>query len=138
MTKIIPNLVPIEKCVPVPKEVCVSARVNPKKISKPVIKQWCGPRPEREGRNALLTMSLSTGVMDPVLVIQSKEGGDGENCTVAVPEDIVTENAGVVWFRLFLLDDYRVMKCWGSYSNQTTSSALPGEDCFIYDSRTSR
>ncbi len=41
--QIIPSLVPHEKCVDVPKEVCTTARVNPRKVMKPVIKRWCGP-----------------------------------------------------------------------------------------------
>lgn len=40
---IVPSLVPHETCVDVPKEVCTTARVNPRKIQKPVIKRWCGP-----------------------------------------------------------------------------------------------
>lgn len=31
----------VQECVDVPKEVCVRAKVNPRKNKKPVIKKWC-------------------------------------------------------------------------------------------------
>ena len=47
MTKLVPRLEPVEECVDVPKEVCVRAKSNPRKVSKPVVKKWCyTPTPE--------------------------------------------------------------------------------------------
>ena len=31
----------VEECVDVPKEICTRSRTNPKKVKKPVIKNWC-------------------------------------------------------------------------------------------------
>lgn len=31
----------VEECVDIPKEICTKSRRNPKKIKKPVIKNWC-------------------------------------------------------------------------------------------------
>jgi len=41
VTKLVPQLEPVEECVDVPKEVCTRARSNPRKVKKPVIKTWC-------------------------------------------------------------------------------------------------
>jgi len=40
-TVLVPRLVERPKCIKVPREVCVNQRVNPKKLFKPVIKEWC-------------------------------------------------------------------------------------------------
>jgi len=40
-TVLVPKLVRQANCIKVPKEVCVMAKTNPKKVMKPVIKQWC-------------------------------------------------------------------------------------------------
>eukprot|EP00091_Calanus_sinicus_P007224 TRINITY_DN18165_c0_g1_i1.p1 TRINITY_DN18165_c0_g1~~TRINITY_DN18165_c0_g1_i1.p1 ORF type:complete len:139 (+),score=18.72 TRINITY_DN18165_c0_g1_i1:328-744(+) len=40
-TKLVPALKEVERCVDVPKEVCVRSQRNPRKVSKPVIKNWC-------------------------------------------------------------------------------------------------
>ena len=42
-------MVPSEKCVDIPKEVCVRVRTNPRKIKKPVIKKWCYVPTEESG-----------------------------------------------------------------------------------------
>ena len=36
-----PALEPKQKCVNVPREICVRMRVNPKKVKKPVVREWC-------------------------------------------------------------------------------------------------
>jgi len=41
VTKLVPRLMPKEECVDVPKEICSRARRNPRKVQKPMIKQWC-------------------------------------------------------------------------------------------------
>ncbi|QQP39251.1 Uncharacterized protein FKW44_020073 [Caligus rogercresseyi] len=38
---LVPSLVPKKNCVKVPKEVCVNTKTNPRKITKPVVKNWC-------------------------------------------------------------------------------------------------
>ena len=41
VTKLVPLLKPREECVDIPKEVCVRAKVNPRKTKRPIIKKWC-------------------------------------------------------------------------------------------------
>jgi len=40
-TVLVPRLVQQPNCVKVPKEVCINAKTNPKKVKKPVVKEWC-------------------------------------------------------------------------------------------------
>jgi len=40
-TVLVPRLVQQPNCIKVPKEVCVNAKSNPKKVKKPVVKEWC-------------------------------------------------------------------------------------------------
>lgn len=40
-TVLVPRLVQQPNCIKVPKEVCVNAKTNPKKVKRPVIKEWC-------------------------------------------------------------------------------------------------
>ena len=40
-TVLVPRLVQQPNCIQVPKEICVDAKINPRKVSKPVIKEWC-------------------------------------------------------------------------------------------------
>ncbi len=55
---IVPSLVQKETCMDVPKEVCTTARVNPRKTKKPVFKRWCGPVPENEPQCPLVCANL--------------------------------------------------------------------------------
>ena len=41
LTKLVPLLKENESCIDVPMEVCQKVKRNPKKVSHPVIKQWC-------------------------------------------------------------------------------------------------
>jgi len=38
---LVPRLVPKPNCVKVPKEICVNTKSNPRRVKKPVVKQWC-------------------------------------------------------------------------------------------------
>merc|ERR1711971_1128058 len=40
-TVLVPRLVQQPNCIKVPKEVCVNERTNPKKVTRPVVKEWC-------------------------------------------------------------------------------------------------
>ena len=41
ITKLVPLLKENESCIDVPMEVCQKVKRNPKKVSHPVVKQWC-------------------------------------------------------------------------------------------------
>ncbi|XP_059088682.1 uncharacterized protein LOC131884816 [Tigriopus californicus] len=43
--KIIPKLEQRVKCIDVPREVCITVQVEAKKVSRPVVKKWCGILP---------------------------------------------------------------------------------------------
>jgi len=45
-TVLVPRLVQKPRCVKVPREVCVNTRGNPRKILKPIVKEWCYSRSE--------------------------------------------------------------------------------------------
>jgi len=49
VTKLLPQLQEVEECVNVPKEICTRSRTNPKKVKKPVIKNWCYTPSEESG-----------------------------------------------------------------------------------------
>ena len=36
-----PRLVPKPNCVKVPKEICINTKKNPRRVKKPVVKEWC-------------------------------------------------------------------------------------------------
>jgi hypothetical protein len=40
-TVLVPRLVLKPNCIKVPKEICVETKVNPRKVKKPVIREWC-------------------------------------------------------------------------------------------------
>jgi len=40
-TVLVPRLVLKPNCIKIPKEICSEAKVNPRKVSKPVIREWC-------------------------------------------------------------------------------------------------
>jgi len=41
VSRLVPRLTPKTRCVPVPREVCVRMRINPRRVRKPVVKTWC-------------------------------------------------------------------------------------------------
>jgi hypothetical protein len=41
VTRLVPNLKPVEECTDVPKEVCSRNKLPPRVIKKPVTKKWC-------------------------------------------------------------------------------------------------
>ena len=41
VTKLVPQLKRVENCIDVPKEICVRAEKNPRKVKYPVIRNWC-------------------------------------------------------------------------------------------------
>jgi len=40
-TVLVPRLTKQPNCIKVPKEICVNAKTNPRKVKRPVIKEWC-------------------------------------------------------------------------------------------------
>ena len=36
-----PRLVQQPNCIKVPKEICINVKSNPRKVTKPVVKEWC-------------------------------------------------------------------------------------------------
>ena len=47
VTRLVPNLKPVEECTDVPKEVCSKNKLPPRVVKKPVTKKWCySPEPE--------------------------------------------------------------------------------------------
>jgi hypothetical protein len=38
---LVPRLVPKPNCIKVPKEICVNTKNNPRRVKKPVVKEWC-------------------------------------------------------------------------------------------------
>merc|ERR1712226_510623 len=38
---LVPRLVPKPNCIKVPKEICVNTKHNPRRVKKPVVKEWC-------------------------------------------------------------------------------------------------
>jgi len=49
ITRLVPKLVQVPECIDVPKEICTQNKVNPRKIKKPVIKNWCYTPTEESG-----------------------------------------------------------------------------------------
>ena len=40
-TKLVPGLKPVTECTDVPKEICSTSRINPKREARPSIQKWC-------------------------------------------------------------------------------------------------
>jgi len=40
-TVLVPRLIQQPNCIKVPKEICINVKANPKKVKKPVVKEWC-------------------------------------------------------------------------------------------------
>jgi len=56
-TVLVPRLVKKPNCIKVPKEICVNARVNPKKVKRPVIKEWCYRPSDLENQSSRLALN---------------------------------------------------------------------------------
>ena len=51
VTKLIPQLVPTQTCMDVPREVCSKSKVNPRRVKRPVIRKVCIKKDEGAGGN---------------------------------------------------------------------------------------
>lgn len=56
-TVLVPRLIQKPNCVKVPKEVCVNAKTNPRKVKKPVIKEWCYKPSDLKNSSSRLALS---------------------------------------------------------------------------------
>jgi len=56
-TVLVPRLILQPNCIKVPKEVCVEAKVNPRKVKKPVIKEWCYKPSDLQSPSSRLALS---------------------------------------------------------------------------------
>lgn len=56
-TVLVPRLVQQPNCIKVPKEICVNAKTNPKKVKKPIVKQWCYKPSDLKAPNTRLALS---------------------------------------------------------------------------------
>jgi hypothetical protein len=45
MTRVVPSLEPVTKCIDTPKEICKNIMINKRKEMRPMVKKWCGPDP---------------------------------------------------------------------------------------------
>jgi len=41
VTKLVPQLKPVTECTNVPKEICATSKINPRKVARPAIQKWC-------------------------------------------------------------------------------------------------
>ena len=57
VTKLVPQLKEVENCFDMPKEVCGSAKVNPRKVAKPALKKWCFKEDAERSGHRLFTKS---------------------------------------------------------------------------------
>merc|ERR1712141_19359 len=53
ITRLVPKLVEVQECVDVPKEICNRSKQNPRKVKKPIIKNWCYTPSEEEDLQSL-------------------------------------------------------------------------------------
>ena len=82
------SLKPAEECVDIPKEVCVRAKVNPRKIKRPIIKKWCYT-PKVEGSET----------EDDTETNDNLENTDDNEETTFAPDDSNDEEQDSVDFR---------------------------------------
>jgi hypothetical protein len=59
VSRVVPGQEPKTHCIEVPKEICTNVRVNKEKVMRPMVKKWCGPKPES------LTTTASTVLTYP-------------------------------------------------------------------------
>lgn len=77
MTKQIPYLKPAEECVEIPKEICVRAKVNPRKIKRPIVKKWCYT-PREEGLAPVVDVDDNDKVDEDVETLETTLAPDSE------------------------------------------------------------
>ena len=53
ITRLVPKLVEVPECVYVPKEICSRSKQNPRKVKKPIIKNWCYTPSDEAGLQSL-------------------------------------------------------------------------------------
>merc|ERR1719328_675170 len=53
ITRLVPKLVEVQECVDVPKEICNRSKQNPRKVKKPIIKNWCYTPSEEDDLQSL-------------------------------------------------------------------------------------
>ena len=69
VTKLVPELVPQQECVQVPKEVCAMSKANPKKVKVPFIQNWCyDPKEVDGGSTTTSTTSTTTGATQAPMI----------------------------------------------------------------------
>ena len=69
----------VNECVDVPKEVCSVEQVNPRQVSRPIIKKWCTRDPTLIGAAALGASST------PKPVVANPSGQDSTNTALPGP-----------------------------------------------------
>ena len=75
------RLKPVEECVDIPKEVCVRAKVNPRRIKRPIIKKWCYTPRSDENENEGLEADAD-----------NSDNADDENTTPTPTDDADQES----------------------------------------------
>ena len=62
VSKVVPGMEPVNHCVETPKEICEYVTKNKRKIRKPMVKKWCGPKRDDDdddsgGRGKIRTLT---------------------------------------------------------------------------------
>lgn len=56
-TVLVPRLIQQPNCIKIPKEICINVKTNPKKVKKPIVKQWCYKPSDLKTPNTRLALS---------------------------------------------------------------------------------
>ncbi len=88
-TRLLPSLKLVTECVRVPKEVCGTSRVSPRKVRRPVVRRWCAD--EQAGQTDPYSKLVIVGgfngsvwhrdirVLDLTLMDEGRNGGRGRS-----------------------------------------------------------